>query len=199
MNIFIKEHINIWEEFGDNRRNDTTYLSDIQFDEHFKISQLDDFIATVFEYLEGEYGLPSNVQYDKFEISKYPIYINYNTLEMTLLDSGNCESVELLNKHKLTIFNSSYLITTSEYLKPIYVLLFSTFKTIEGISYICNNLISVISFILPAFVDLKSTTCDYLSLPFSISFINLLTHSFKVSKFYSQIDQQLYTLCQKEK
>lgn len=196
--IDLQHLIKMWEEFGDNHRNNTFYMSDTDFKNYFSIKCHTEYISTVFEILEGEYGLGRNVEYYNFKIPKTPLLLNYETLEMSLLDNENCSYTSLLEKYNLTIFNDSFLITTSEYLKPICLLLFSSYKTIEGISYVCNNLINIVSYVLPNYIVLNTKLeCNVLSLPFSLSFMNQLNIDYEVNYYFSQIEGKKYNVKKK--
>ncbi|UBZ25652.1 hypothetical protein QKT26_gp62 [Carcinus maenas nudivirus] len=196
----IRYHIKKWEELGDNNCNDTTYICDLDFIKYFSISDKDNYIETVFELLNGKYGFERNIYYDNICVNDDPLVINYNTLEMSVMNSDECLTTTALKKYKLTIFNTSHMITTSEYLKPICILLFSKYKNVEGISYVCNNLIHIISSILSQFVTIKEDIdCNTLSLPFSLTFLNNLNFENQdIKQIHSQIDNKLYKICPKE-
>lgn len=194
MDIDIKSHITIWERYKDNRRNDNIYLSDVEFNKHFELKYKEGYISTVFEILDGEYGFNRDIEYYNFYVPKSPIIVNYKTLQLTILNS-ECEDVKSLQKHQLTIFNSSYLITTSEYLKPICILLFSTYKFVEGVSYVFNNLIEIISHVLPKFLIVKNPLDgNIISLPFTVEFVNEILNKYEAKFYYSQIEKTLYKI-----
>lgn len=195
----LKTVIEVWETFQDHQRNGTMYLSDLDFDNYFDLTSCDEYISTVFEFLEGESGFGKSVEYTNLHIPHEPLYLNFKTLHMSLLDDESDRHVQILNKFKLSVYNPSFIVTTSVYLKPICMLLFSEYKAIEGVNYLCNNLIHSISHILPQYLQLKKKLCcDSISLPFSIQFLDQLNCGFDIKQFHSQIENKIYYYAEEE-
>ncbi|QBB28665.1 hypothetical protein HgNV_060 [Homarus gammarus nudivirus] len=184
-----------WEGHGDTVHDDVTYISDVQFAEYFELVNTSEYIATIFELLDGEYGISRDVQYEEnFIMPSNPLYINYDTNEMILFDD-DCLITKSLNKHKLTMFCSSFFITTSEYLKAICMLLFLTHSELVGFKYVCNNLFSIAGYILPQFINqTKYIDCEIASLPFSLSFFKTLKYTYNLKNYHSQIDNRTYQI-----
>ena len=195
--LVISNLINTWEEHKDNHHNDTIYTSDIDFFDHYKLVNTTEYIADILEYLEGEHGLVlNNFQYENEYNIKGPIYIDFEKKNILTLDNAVCINTDTLNNYKLTIYNKNYFITTSQYLKPICVILFSICKNMEGLNYIFNNLLSYISYILPNYIiQIKPFEYNKISLPFSISFIDQLNIT-NLIYYHSQLDNTIYTICQ---
>ncbi|UOT91820.1 CmNV_061-like protein [Aratus pisonii nudivirus] len=196
--FLLNQYLNLWKEFGDHFRDDSVYLTDKDFNEYFTLVRLEQFTVTIFEYLEGEYGFSRNVYYKNFEIPSQPLFIDYKTQEMYLLEDVNCNDVKLLIDYNLTIFNSNHLVTTSNYLKLICIFLFSSYKNVEGICYVCNDLIRIISYIIPQFIELKKDiNSNRLSLPFSLQFLDHFPlDDLNLSEYHSQIDN--LSICLKD-
>lgn len=187
--------IRIWKRHQETRRDGMHFLTDTHFNKYFELVHCESFIAGVFEYTESEYGLGRQVSYENLIIPKAPLFINYDTLEMALLTNDQCDELKTLIANDLTILSETFLVTTASYLKPLCFLLFSKYRSHEGISYVLNNLFPIISTILPYFSRQK---CDIdletLSLPFSISFMESGQFNFNIEKYNSQIENKTYQI-----
>lgn len=189
------EDLKTWKKYKDNIRDNRIYLTDKQFNQYFELVDQERYIAAVFDILNGEYGFERQIHYENWRNSTAPLLINYNTLEMEILSDVSCEDVKIITEEELTIITDSYLVTTSSYLKPIYILLFSSFRLTEGVSYVLNNMVLIASSVLPYFVKLKQTIdCEVISMPFSIIFFENLPLTYKLEKYHSQVTNKVYRL-----
>ncbi|UVX94923.1 hypothetical protein CsNV_063 [Callinectes sapidus nudivirus] len=196
----ISNHVNAWVDHKCYRYNDTLYISDLHFEEFFGVDNIEGLVSTTFEVLEGLYGFERNIFYDDLKFTDDPLFIDYDTGEISILSNSQCNDIITLKKYKLSLFSPDYMITTSYYLKPICSLLFSTYKTVEGVNYVCNNLVEIISSILPQFIFIKKPIDkDSISIPFSFSFIQNVNQLKNVKFIHSQVDNRTYKLCPKEK
>lgn len=192
----LRSLIDSWEHFKNNKRNDVIFLTDKHFNEHFEMLNEEGYISAVFDVLNGKYGFERSVQYNTMHISPYPLLINHDTMEMSLLRNESCEDVIFLKTNCLTIISNSFIVTTSSYLKTIYVLLFLRYKHVEGINYVLNNMVHIVSSIIPYFIRLRrcSGEREVISIPFSIAFLENLPFKFNVDCFHSQIDDRTYKI-----
>ena len=168
-----------------------TYISDIDFEEHFHIVNHSLYITSVFEFLQGEYGLDRGIYYNFLELKGILVF-NFRERQMFTLEEGPL--FDDIVKNQLTIYNDTLFITSSSYLKPITFLLFTKYSYLEGLKYIFDHLIPIVSYILPDFISLKSPDpISWLSMPFSLNFIYL--KNINIEYYYSQIENQVYKLC----
>ncbi|UHB41799.1 hypothetical protein MrNuV_ORF076 [Macrobrachium rosenbergii nudivirus] len=172
----------------------TTYISDLFFDDHFNLEHDDAYIAAVFEYLEGEYGLDRDIYFENLQIDK-PLLFNFRELQMCYIT--DTEILEVINKYKLTIYNETIFATNSKYLIHICYMLFTKYKYLNGLQYIFKNLIYIISYILPNYISYKKPiTEDWISMPFSLDFITV--KNINIKYYHSQIVNTTYSLCPKK-
>nr|WOZ57645.1 hypothetical protein MmNV_52 [Menippe mercenaria nudivirus] len=189
----IHELVETWSKYKDNRRNEIQYFTDIDFIKHFKLVDQQGYISSIFEVLLCEYGFERTIQYEFLLFSNNPVLINFTTHEMSNLTDSSCPDIQYIIENHLTIMTEHLIITSSEYLKPICVLLFSQCRHIEGLSYTFANLIPIISCIIPYHIKvIKHNESETLSLPFTISFLEYLPFDFKIDKYHSQIENKIY-------
>ncbi|UVT30858.1 hypothetical protein PvNV_054 [Penaeus vannamei nudivirus] len=190
----IKKLINEWLHDKTNYIiGDTIYTCDADYEKFFILYEPEAYIETVFELLGGKYGgFNRNIIYDWVHTIKNPVIFDFATHSME--EIVNNKDVELINKYKLSIYSPSLCICYSNYVKPLLIYLFHSFRHFEGLNYVFYNIMDIISDILPIHLKQKMIiNKEIISLPFSHTFLDWFKLiSVDLKQFHSQIDNRLY-------